>query len=125
MNDTNGRYSRIEKATSVNGNIISETDLRIDGVMEGTVSTKGKIIIGKEAKVKGVLNCQNVDIEGFFNGNINVIDSLNLKSTCEIEGEVKAGKLIVEAGAVFNATCSMSNDYEGVKTLTENHEKTA
>ena len=44
MNDSNGRYSRIEKATSVNGNIISETDLRIDGVMEGTVTTKGKII---------------------------------------------------------------------------------
>ena len=75
--------------------------------------------------IQNILNCQNVDIEGFFNGNINVIDSLNLKSTCEIEGEVKAGKLIVEAGAVFNATCSMSNDYEGVKTLTENHEKTA
>ena len=63
MNDTNGQYSRIEKATTVNGNIISETDLRIDGVMEGTVTTKGKIIIGKEAKLKGSLNCQNADTD--------------------------------------------------------------
>ena len=125
MNDTNGQYSRIEKATTVNGNIISETDLRIDGVMEGTVTTKGKIIIGKEAKLKGSLNCQNADIEGSFNGDINVIDSLNLKSTCKIEGEVKVGKLIVEPGAIFNATCSMSSDYDGVKSLTKNHEKTA
>ena len=56
MNDTNGQYSRIEKATTVNGNIISETDLRIDGVMEGTVTTKGKVIIGKKrlGRVKGL-----------------------------------------------------------------------
>lgn len=125
MNDTNGQYSRIEKATTVNGNIISETDLRIDGVMEGIVTTKGKVIIGKEAKVKGNINCQNVEIEGYFNGNINAVDSLNLKSTCKIEGEVKIGKLIVEAGAIFNANCSMNNDYDGVKTLNKNHEKTA
>ena len=99
--------------------------MRIDGVMEGTVTTKGKVIIGKEAKVKGNINCQNVEIEGYFNGNINAVDSLNLKSTCKIEGEVKIGKLIVEAGAIFNANCSMNNDYDGVKTLNKNHEKTA
>ena len=42
-----------------------------------------------------------------------------------IEGEVKIGKLIVEAGAIFNANCSMNNNYDGVKTLSKNHEKTA
>jgi len=125
MNDTNGQYSRIEKATTITGNIISETDLRIDGNMDGTVTTKGKIVIGKEAKVKGTINCQNADVEGSFSGEVNVIDRLNLKSTCNVEGDVRVGKLIVEAGALFNATCSMSNDYEGVKTLTKNHEKTA
>ena len=68
MNDSSGQYSRIEKATTVNGNIISETDLRIDGILEGIITTKGKVIIGKEARVKGNINCQNVEIEGYFNG---------------------------------------------------------
>ena len=57
MNDTNGQYSRIEKATTITGNIISETDLRIDGNMDGTVTTKGKIIIGYLLPFFGYSSC--------------------------------------------------------------------
>ena len=49
---------------------------------------------------------------------------LNLKSTAIIEGEVKISKLIVEAGANFNAKCSMKSSSE-VKSILENREKTA
>jgi cytoskeletal protein CcmA (bactofilin family) len=48
-----------------------------------------------------------------------------LKSTCNVEGEVRTQKLIVEAGATFNAQCKMQSAEEGVKKLTDTHEKTA
>jgi cytoskeletal protein CcmA (bactofilin family) len=125
INETNGQYSRIDKATTITGNIVSDTDLRIDGTMDGNVNIKGKIIIGKDALVKGKINCYNADIEGSFKGELIVIEGLTLKSTSKIEGEVIVGKLIVDAGSIFNATCSMNNDIEGVKSLTKKNEKTA
>ena len=86
-----------------------QTDIRIDGVLDGDVITTGKVIIGKEAQVKGKLLCGNADIEGFFKGELTVSGILNLKNNSIVEGNVHIQKLIVESGAVFNAKSSMQN----------------
>ena len=49
----------------------------------------------------------------------------NPKSTSNVEGDVSTQKLIVEAGATFNAQCKMHSSQEGVKKLNDSHEKTA
>ena len=60
--EINGQYSRIEKSTKFKGDIISEADFRIDGVLNGTIKTKGKVIIGKDGKVQGSLECETADV---------------------------------------------------------------
>ena len=129
-NDINGKHSRIESSTSIKGDIISEGDFRIDGTLEGSIKTNGKIVIGKEGLVNGGLSCNNADVEGKIKGNLFVSETLNLRSTCHIEGEVVIGKLIVESGANFNASCSMNKegkkaDIQLVSKLEESREKTA
>ena len=49
------------------------------------------------------------DIEGMVKGSLSVKNTLFLKSTSNIEGEVLIGKLTVESGATFNANCSMKS----------------
>ena len=121
-NDISGQYSRLENTTSVKGDIISEGDFRIDGVLEGSIKTKGKVVIGKEGFVNGSINCLSADVEGKIQGKIYVSEALNLRSTSDINGEVVIGKLIVESGAKFNASCSMKSDKnrEEVKVLQVN-----
>ena len=120
--DISGQYSRLENTTSVKGDIISEGDFRIDGVLEGSIKTKGKVVIGKEGFVNGSINCLSADVEGKIQGKIYVSEVLNLRSTSDINGEAVIGKLIVESGAKFNATCSMKSDKnrEEVKVLQVN-----
>ena len=120
--DISGQYSRLENTTSVKGDIISEGDFRIDGVLEGSIKTKGKVVIGKEGFVNGSINCLSADVEGKIQGKIYVSEALNLRSTSDINGEVVIGKLIVESGAKFNASCSMKSDKnrEEVKVLQVN-----
>lgn len=129
-NDINGKHSRIESSTSIKGDIVSEGDFRIDGTLEGSIKTNGKIVIGKEGLVNGGISCNNADVEGKIKGNLFVSETLNLRSTCHIEGEVLIGKLIVESGANFNASCSMNKegkkaDIQLVSKLEESREKTA
>jgi cytoskeletal protein CcmA (bactofilin family) len=129
-NDINGHYSRIESSTKVKGEIISEGDFRIDGSLEGSIKTKGKVVVGKDGSVKGAVSCSIADVEGRINGNLFVSQILSLRSTSIIDGDVKIGKLIVESGATFNATCSMNNegkevDFKVVKKPNDTHEKTA
>ena len=51
--ENNGQYSKIEKSTTLKGNIKSKTDIRIDGNVDGEVITTGKVILGKESNVIG------------------------------------------------------------------------
>ncbi|MCW4469197.1 polymer-forming cytoskeletal protein [Flavobacterium sp. MFBS3-15] len=118
--DLLGKTNRIVEGTSIKGDIISQADIRLDGELVGNFSSKGKIVIGPSGTVTGDIRCKNADIEGRFNGKIEVDEQLNVKSKAHIVGEVIVSKLSVEPGAEFSATCVMKNT---VKPLPKANEK--
>lgn len=106
----------IAKNTTIKGEVISDGDFRIDGVLEGELKTKGRVIIGAGGFVKGSIEALNADVEGTFSGKLNVEKTLTLKALADISGDVIVGKLSVETGATFNASCVMkSSNKEGNK----------
>ena len=110
----------IGKNTAISGDIKSDGDFRIDGALEGTLTTEGRVVIGTNGFVKGTVFCANADIEGKFSGELRVSKTLSVKSTANISGDVVISKLSVEPGASFNATCSMKGS---VKELNHNEQK--
>jgi len=105
--DLLGKTNRIVEGTTIKGDIISPADFRLDGHLVGNFQSKGKIVIGPAGSVKGDVICKNADIEGKFEGKIQVQEILNIKSKAHIIGEVVCGKLSVEPGAEFSASCIM------------------
>lgn len=93
--------------TKIVGDLMSEGDFRIDGTIEGTLKTKGRVIIGQQGFIKGTIECTNADVEGRFSGDFIVSDTLTLKTTANVIGKVNVGKIVTESGATFSATCSM------------------
>jgi len=112
----------ISKTTSIVGDIKSEGDFRVEGKVEGTIVTKGRVVIGVSGMVIGNIQCANADVEGSFSGKLIATELLSLKGTAKISGEVFINKLLVETGATFNATCEMKS---GVKELNQNGVKKA
>ena len=99
--------NRIVKGTAIDGEIISEGNIRVDGKVKGTVSTKGRLVIGPDGNIEGNVICSNADIEGVLLGTIKVSELLTLKSTAKLQGDIVTSKLSIEPGAVFGGTCSM------------------
>ena len=102
--------SRISAGTVIKGEILSPTDIRIDGTFEGRVQSKGRVVVGESATIKGDIVCENVDLWGKVEGNLFVKDTLSLKEGCIVEGNLHIRRLAVELGATFNGNC---------KTITE------
>ena len=128
--DLSASCNTLEKNTTFVGNFVSESDFRIDGTFEGSIETKGKVVIGKGGSIDGTIVCNSADIEGKFTGTIQVKDLLSVGSTGSVEGDVTISKLIVESGAMFNAKSSMKdkNESGGLKKITnfsDAREKTA
>lgn len=103
----NNSINIISNRTTIKGDVISEGDLRIDGVVEGSLSIKGKLVIGNSGKIKGNITCQNADISGKVEGNIEVKELLLLQNNSCINGDISIGKLSIEPGAIFTGKCSM------------------
>ena len=110
----------VAKNTAIIGDIISEGDFRIDGTLKGTLKTPGKVVVGKTGSIQGTLEGVNADFEGKFSGKLLLSETLSLKSSAHIEGEVQIGKLAVEPGATFNAVCSMKG---AIKELVNDNQK--
>jgi cytoskeletal protein CcmA (bactofilin family) len=103
--DTLGKTSRIVEGTIIKGDIITKADCRFDGELIGNFQSSGKVVIGPAGKVTGDIICVNADIEGTTNGKIRVSEVLNVKAKGNVFGEVNVGKLSVEPGSNFSASC--------------------
>lgn len=106
-NNTRSQFSSLESTGLIEGGVNTEHDFRIDGVLEGNVTTKGKIIIGKNGHLLGTATCLSAEVFGHLNGELRVENLLTLRESANVEGRVFLGKLAVEPGAVLNATCYM------------------
>ena len=102
--------SRISAGTVIKGEIVSPYDIRIDGTFEGKIQSKGRVVIGESAHIKGDIICENIDLWGKVDGGVFVKDTLALKEGCVVNGNLHIKKLSVELGATFNGNCKMISE---------------
>ena len=117
----------IGAGTIVTGDIQSKGDIRLDGVLKGSVNTSGKVVLGKEGIIEGDVVCNSADISGTIKAKITVSQLLSLKATAKLNGEIITNKLSIEPGAAFTGSCSMGAVIKDIKDAgkTEQKEKTA
>jgi len=106
-------YNALTHGSKIVGKIVADSDFRIDGEVEGTITCNGKVVIGQKGYLKGSISCVNAEIIGTVEGDIVVSESLSLRATAVIKGDVKTKVLMVEPNAVFNGTCSMRDGLGG------------
>ena len=106
-NSAGGLHNTLATGTTVKGNIITETDFRLDGQVEGDISCNGKIVVGPKGQV---IVSSNAEILGEVEGSVRVSEKLVLKATANIKGDVFAQSLEIEPNARFNGVCNMSPD---------------
>lgn len=99
--------NHLGKGTIIKGDLESYGNIRIEGNVNGNVTTKSKIVLGDSGVIKGNLLAQNAEVSGEIVGNVEVSDLLILKSTSIINGDIFTNKLVVESGAQFNGSCKM------------------
>ena len=97
----------ISTGTILNGDIVSETDLRIDGTVKGNIKCSAKIIIGSTGFVDGNVEGGYADITGKVQGNVVVKEFLQLRGSCNVTGNLTAAKLQIDPTATFNGQCKM------------------
>ena len=126
-NNTSSVVNMIGNGTGITGDIQSKSDIRIDGILKGSVKTEGKLVVGSTGVVEGDVVCVSADVSGEIKAKITVSQLLSLKSTSKLNGDIITNKLSIEPGATFSGSCSMGAVIKDIKHAEkqDKQEKTA
>ena len=113
--ENTSKINMIGIGTTIEGTISSNENIRFDGILIGSLITKGKVFIGQSGKVTGEIRCKNCEVEGVVDGKVNVEELLSLRSMCKLYGDIRTGKLAIEPGAIFTGKCDMGSKKESAK----------
>ena len=104
-----GRLSGfVGHGTVLTGETNFQAMLRVDGVLQGTVSSEaGTLIVGSNGQVDANVAVASATINGTVNGDIVATEKLHLGRTAKVVGNVQTPRIIIEEGAVLEGSCSM------------------
>jgi cytoskeletal protein CcmA (bactofilin family) len=106
--DSPDRVNRLVEGTKITGDLVSESNIRIDGTVEGNVTSSAKIVIGEKGTVTGNLVCSDADVEGTLHGDAHINGVLILREKSTIFGDINTLRIHIEEGASFNGACRMT-----------------
>jgi cytoskeletal protein CcmA (bactofilin family) len=104
-----GRLSGfVGHGTVLTGETNFQAMLRVDGVLQGTVSSEaGTLIVGSNGQVDANVAVASATVNGVVNGDIVATEKLHLGRTAKVVGNVQTPRIIIEEGAVLEGSCSM------------------
>ena len=97
----------IGKGTSLEGKIISEGSVRIEGRVDGDIECAGDVAVGKEGVVHSNIRARHVVNAGTIHGHVVAEGRVSLTATGRLFGTIQASALAVEEGAWFQGTSKM------------------
>jgi cytoskeletal protein CcmA (bactofilin family) len=103
----------IGKGTKIIGDIITHGNIRIDGELNGNISSKSKVALGETAIINGNLHANNAEIEGEINGNLYITEQLTLKAKAVVNGDIFALRMVMETGSKINGQCKVGEAPQG------------
>ena len=103
--------TQISNTITIKGDIIGKSDVRVAGVVNGSINIDGELIVEKSGHIEGEIKTKSAVIAGSIKGNIDCSEKMILESTSQFVGNIKTKQLIIQEGAVFQGNCQM-----GLKT---------
>ena len=106
-NNTGSNHNMVAAGTKIIGTIETETDIRIDGELDGEIISKSKVIIGSTGLIKGKINCDSATIMGTINGTLIASNIVSLAQSAKFTGDIETNVIAIEPDAYFSGTCKM------------------
>lgn len=116
-NFANGETTVIGAGTVVDGNVSLSASARIDGIINGDVTSKGTLIVGSEGSVNGNITTMDLMVAGNVKGNVTADGKIAMVAKGKLYGDISTKTLTIDESALFQGKCLMDT------TVVENKEE--
>ena len=108
---SNGAVQRggvLSNGVSIKGSVKFGGELVIDGEVEGSIDSDGKLTVGKNAHITGEIRTGSVTVFGTVDGDVTAVERCELHSGCTLRGDIEAPRLVVDEDATFLGSAKIS-----------------
>jgi cytoskeletal protein CcmA (bactofilin family) len=91
----------LSSGVSIKGSVKFRTELIIDGEVEGTIDSVGRLTVGKNGRINGEIRTRSVVVHGTVDGNVTAGERCELRSGCTLRGDIEAPQLVVDENTTF------------------------
>jgi cytoskeletal protein CcmA (bactofilin family) len=114
-----GTRNVLSSDVDIKGIVKFQHDLIVDGKIEGEIHSTGNLTVGENARIKAEIKTGTVVVYGKVHGNMTVSERVELKSSAEVIGDIKAQTLVIEAGAIFVGKSTVGTPTQAASATTE------
>ena len=115
---TNGHKSAppfravLSSGVSIKGSVKFRSELHIDGEVEGTIDSIGRLTVGRNAHIRGEVRTRSITVHGTVDGNLTADERCELRSGCTLRGDIETSRLVVDENANFIGSAEIAmQDY--------------
>jgi len=109
--------STLGSGISIQGRITGDSDLTVEGSVEGEIAIQGDLMIVAGAQVSGSVQAGVVTVEGSLEGDVVASGPVHAAAGSTLRGNVKGEAFSMDEGAMVAAT--VSSDFELPEELRE------
>jgi len=101
------------------GELRADEDFTLQGRIEGSIHHTKSLTIGPDGYVKGDSRAKVIIVEGTVEGGLYALESISIRATARVTGNLFAPRVSISDGASFNGKIDMATAAKAAKSITE------
>ncbi len=100
----------MDSGASFQGKMCFTGVVRVDGHLQGDVSSHGTLVVGETGVVEATLQVGSLIVHGVVLGDVKAEDRVEIAANGQLEGSIECTRLVVEEGAQIGAKIVMTGE---------------
>jgi cytoskeletal protein CcmA (bactofilin family) len=101
------------------GELSGEEDFTFQGRIEGSIHHTQNLTIGTDGVVKGDSRARTIVVEGTVEGDLYALESISIRPTAKVLGNLLAPRVAIADGANFNGKVDMASAARAARSIVD------
>ena len=98
----------IAASSHIEGSISGETEVLVDGAVDGCVELEGRFVVGTRGRIEGDVTARSVHVSGHVHGSVRATEKIEVANSGSIQGDLTAPLISVAEGGLCNGRIEMT-----------------
>jgi cytoskeletal protein CcmA (bactofilin family) len=107
------------------GELRADEDFVLQGRIEGSIHHTQNLTIGTDGVVKGDSRARSIVVEGTVEGDLYALESISIRPTARVMGNLLAPRVAIADGANFNGKVDMASATRAVRSIVDRQSATS